>query len=133
MGHPWCNCAAKLCSARAHSIRQGGRWHSAARDPCLSVDCECEHRSQPDGGRARILRGLSVCAREDRSVRALYHRSLRPKSHGRRTIPMTTEDADPFDTADSSAAILAFTFNQFGGDGLRELLALIDTDRESLE
>src|SRR3954453_5512447 len=43
-----------------------------------------------------------------------------------------TEDADPFDTADSSAAILAFTFTQLGADGLNELLSLIDTDQESL-
>src|SRR2546423_767754 len=59
--------------------------------------------------------------------------ALKPKPHGRRTIPTMTEDADPFDTADSSAAILAFIHAEYGADGLKELLSLIDSDRESLE
>ena len=44
-----------------------------------------------------------------------------------------TEDADPFGTADSSAAIEAYIFNEYGADGLKELLSLVDADRESLE
>src|SRR5215212_6750784 len=48
-------------------------------------------------------------------------------------VTTMTEDADPFDLADSSAAIEAFVYSEFGSDGLKELLALIDTDQESLE
>ena len=44
-----------------------------------------------------------------------------------------TEDADLFDTADSAAAIEAYIFSEYGADGLKELLCLVDTDRESLE
>jgi hypothetical protein len=46
---------------------------------------------------------------------------------------MMTEDADLFDTADSAAAIEAFIFSEFGADGLKELLSLVEIDRESLE
>jgi len=44
-----------------------------------------------------------------------------------------TEDPNPFDSADSAAAILGFIFSEFGADGLKELLCLVDADRESLE
>jgi hypothetical protein len=40
-----------------------------------------------------------------------------------------TEDADPFDTADSAAAIEAYIFSEFGADGLKDLLSLVDVDR----
>src|SRR5215212_8446632 len=43
------------------------------------------------------------------------------------------EDADLFDTADSAAAIEAYVFSEFGADGLKELLSLVEIDRESLE
>jgi hypothetical protein len=44
-----------------------------------------------------------------------------------------TEDADLFDSADSAAAIEAYVFSEYGADGLKELLRLVDADRESLE
>jgi len=44
-----------------------------------------------------------------------------------------TEDADLFDTADSAAAIQAFVYAEYGADGLKELLSLVEIDRESLE
>jgi hypothetical protein len=40
---------------------------------------------------------------------------------------------DMFAGADSSGAILGFVYSEFGAGGLKELLALIETDRESLE
>jgi hypothetical protein len=45
---------------------------------------------------------------------------------------MTTEEENPFDTFDEVAAIYAFCHATFGEAGLRELLAMVDTDKEGL-
>jgi hypothetical protein len=46
---------------------------------------------------------------------------------------MTEPADDMFASADTSAAILAFVFSEYGADGLKELLSLVEIDRESLE
>jgi hypothetical protein len=45
---------------------------------------------------------------------------------------LATRRTQPFDVFDSVAAIYAFVHMQFGADGLREMLAIGDTDRETL-
>jgi hypothetical protein len=48
-------------------------------------------------------------------------------------VPMTTEPQDQdFDGFDSPAGIMAYVYAKSGVVGLRELLALIDSDQESL-
>jgi len=43
-----------------------------------------------------------------------------------------TEDGNPFDTFDDVAAIYPFVHATFGEAGLRELLAMVEADQESL-
>src|SRR3954470_20657626 len=47
-------------------------------------------------------------------------------------VTATTEDPNPFDAADSAAAIEGYVFSEYGEDGLRELLSTVDSDQESL-
>jgi hypothetical protein len=46
---------------------------------------------------------------------------------------MTEPADDMFASADSAAAIEAYVFSEFGSDGLKELLSLVEIDRESLK
>lgn len=48
-------------------------------------------------------------------------------------IDNNPKEPDPFDKADSPAAIMAYVFSKAGEDGLRALLDQIETDKESLE
>jgi hypothetical protein len=50
-------------------------------------------------------------------------------------MPMPTEpqDQDDFDGFDSTAGVMAYAYSRQGSEGLHELLAEIDDDRESLE
>ena len=52
------------------------------------------------------------------------------ETDGQRQRPRK-EEPNPFDVFDSAAAIYAFVHMQFGADGLREMLAIGDTDRET--
>jgi hypothetical protein len=45
---------------------------------------------------------------------------------------MTNEEPNPFDQFRDVAAVYAFCHATFGEAGLRELLAMVDTDQESL-
>ena len=47
---------------------------------------------------------------------------------------MTEDDSDinPFSAFDTTADIYAFTYSEYGPDALRELLATVDCDQESL-
>jgi hypothetical protein len=47
-------------------------------------------------------------------------------------VNLTTEDANPFEAFDDVAAVLAFCHATFGEVGLRELLAMVEADQESL-
>jgi len=46
---------------------------------------------------------------------------------------MTSDEPDLFEGFQTTASILAFVHLEFGADGLKELLSLVEIDRESLE
>jgi len=46
---------------------------------------------------------------------------------------MTSDEPDLFEGFQTAASILAFVHLEFGADGLKELLSLVEIDRDSLE
>lgn len=48
-------------------------------------------------------------------------------------IDTTPNEPDAFEKADSPAAIMAYVFSKAGEEGLRALLADVETDKESLK